>query len=169
MRFGSMNRFATTDAGQNSKERDLRLDFFRGLALWLIFVDHVPTNILNRFTIRNFGFSDAAEMFVFISGYAAAIAYSRAMRDPGFLLGSAHIIRRAGQLYVAFAFLLIVYFAQTAYLVRVFDTPLFAEKDIAELLGTPDAFLFRALILQFNLANMDILRHQSGRQRGGRA
>ena len=142
---------------QNLNQRDLRLDFFRGLALWFIFIDHIPTNILNRFTIRNYGFSDAAEMFVFISGYAAAIAYSRAMHDQGFLVGTARILRRAGQLYVAFVFLLAVNFAQIAYLARNFQNPLFAEEDVTELLGATDAFLFRALILQFNLANMDIL------------
>ena len=140
-----------------STKRDLRLDFFRGLALWLIFIDHIPTNILNFFTIRNYGFSDAAELFVFISGYAAAIAYSRGMQEQGFIFGSAQILRRAGQLYVAFVFLLAVYFAQTTYLARNFQNPLFEEEAIAELLGAPDAFLFHALILQFNLANMDIL------------
>ena len=43
--------------------RDLRLDLFRGLALWLIFLDHIPSNIVNWITIRNYGFSDAAEIF----------------------------------------------------------------------------------------------------------
>jgi hypothetical protein len=52
--------------------RDLRLDLFRGLALWLIFLDHIPDNVVNWITIRNFGFSDATEIFVFISGYTAA-------------------------------------------------------------------------------------------------
>ena len=57
--------------------RDLRLDLFRGLALWLIFLDHIPSNIVNWLTIRNYGFSDAAEIFVFISGYTAAFVYGR--------------------------------------------------------------------------------------------
>jgi len=48
-------------------ERELRLDLFRGLALWLIFIDHLPPNILTWFTIRNYGFSDATEIFIFIS------------------------------------------------------------------------------------------------------
>ena len=55
-----------------SGERELRLDLFRGLALWLIFIDHLPPNILTWFTIRNYGFSDATEIFIFISGYTAA-------------------------------------------------------------------------------------------------
>ena len=55
-----------------SGERDLRLDLFRGIALWLIFLDHIPQNVVNWFTIRNNGFSDATEIFIFISGYTAA-------------------------------------------------------------------------------------------------
>ena len=44
-------------------DRELRLDLFRGLALWLIFIDHLPVNILTWLTIRNYGFSDATEIF----------------------------------------------------------------------------------------------------------
>src|SRR5215468_71119 len=64
--------------------RDLRLDLFRGVALWLIFLDHIPQNVVNWFTIRNYGFSDATEIFIFISGYTAAFVYGRAMRERGF-------------------------------------------------------------------------------------
>ena len=64
-------------------ERDLRLDLFRGLALWLIFLDHIPSNAVSWVTIRNYGFSDATEIFVFISGFTAAFVYGRAMKRPG--------------------------------------------------------------------------------------
>src|SRR6202011_3254892 len=76
-------------------ERDLRLDLFRGLALWLIFLDHIPSNIVNWITIRNYGFSDAAEIFVFISGYTAAFVYGRAMREYGAVVAGARILNRA--------------------------------------------------------------------------
>jgi hypothetical protein len=66
----------------SSNERELRLDLFRGLALWLIFIDHVSPDLLTWFTIRNYGFSDAAEIFIFISGYTAAYVYGRAMLKP---------------------------------------------------------------------------------------
>ena len=139
-------------------QRDLRLDFFRGLALWLIFVDHIPNNIVNWVTVRNFGFSDAAEIFVFISGYSAAIAYSRPMRESGFVIASARILKRVWQLYVAFVFLLAIFFAQISHVARTFENPLFAEEmNIVEMLRQPDVFLPRALILQFNPVNMDIL------------
>ena len=45
--------------------RDLRLDFFRGLSLFLIFIDHIPGNVLSYFTLRSVAFSDAAEAFIF--------------------------------------------------------------------------------------------------------
>ena len=49
-------------------ERDLRLDLFRGIGLWMIFLDHIPDDVVSWLTLRNYGFSDAAEVFVFISG-----------------------------------------------------------------------------------------------------
>src|SRR4051812_49481269 len=75
-------------------ERELRLDLFRGMALWLIFIDHLPPNILTWFTIRNYGFSDATEIFIFISGYTAAFVYGRAMLQAGFVVATARILRR---------------------------------------------------------------------------
>src|SRR5262245_7303716 len=82
-------------------ERELRLDLFRGLALWLIFVDHLPANILTWFTIRNYGFSDATEIFIFISGYTAAFVYCRAMLQSGFVIASGLILRRGRQILAA--------------------------------------------------------------------
>src|ERR1700756_2068624 len=70
-------------------ERELRIDLFRGLALWLIFIDHVSPDLLTWFTIRSYGFSDAAEIFIFISGYTAAFVYGRVMLASGFLVASA--------------------------------------------------------------------------------
>ena len=55
--------------------RDLRLDLFRGLANWAIFLDHIPHEVLSSITTRNYGFSDAANLFVLISGYTAALVF----------------------------------------------------------------------------------------------
>src|SRR5207244_9910195 len=85
-------------------DRDLRLDLFRGLALWLIFLDHIPSNIVSWVTIRNYGFSDATEIFVFISGYTAAFVYGRAMTERGFIVAGARVLKRAWQVYVAHLF-----------------------------------------------------------------
>src|SRR3954470_20579855 len=90
-------------------QRELRLDLFRGLALWLIFIDHLPPNLLTWFTIRNYGFSDATEIFIFISGYTAAFVYGRAMLEAGFVVASARILRRVWQIYVAHVFLFTIF------------------------------------------------------------
>jgi hypothetical protein len=74
--------------------RDLRLDFFRGIALFLIFIDHIPGNVLGHFTIQNIGFSDAAEIFIFVSGYTAALVYGRAMLKQGSIVATAKIFYR---------------------------------------------------------------------------
>jgi hypothetical protein len=139
-------------------ERDLRLDLFRGLALWLIFLDHIPENVLNWFTIRNYGFSDATEIFIFISGYTAAFVYGKAMRERGFLLSSARILRRAWQIYVAHIFLFTIFMAEIAYVAATFDNPLYAEEmKILDFLKQPDITIFQALLLKFKPVNMDVL------------
>ena len=88
--------------------RDLRLDLFRGIANWAIFLDHIPNNIVNWLTTRNYGFSDAADLFVFISGYTAAFVYARIMLERGFIAGATRLLKRAWQIYVAHVFLLVL-------------------------------------------------------------
>jgi hypothetical protein len=141
-----------------ASRRDLRLDFFRGLALFFIFLDHIPSNLVSWVTIRNYGFSDAAEMFVFISGYSAAIAYGGTMRRSGFALAAARILRRCWQLYVAHIFLFVIFIAQISYVAVRFNNPMFAEEmQIVDFLNNPYLTLLQALVLRFRPANLDIL------------
>ncbi len=138
--------------------RDLRLDLFRGLALWLIFLDHIPSNIVSWVTIRNYGFSDATEIFVFISGYTAAFVYGRAMNERGVVVASARMLKRAWQVYVAHIFLFVIYMAEIAYVSASFENPLFNEEmGIFDFLRQPDITLVQALLLKFKPANMDVL------------
>ena len=76
------------------KGRDLRLDFFRGIANWWIFLDHIPNNVINWVTPRNYGFSDAADLFVFISGYTCMIAYGGVLQSQGWLAMSLHAVSK---------------------------------------------------------------------------
>jgi hypothetical protein len=130
--------------------RELRLDLFRGLALWLIFIDHLPTNVLTWFTLRNYGFSDATEIFIFISGYTAAFVYGRAMQDHGFLVAGARILKRAWQIYVAHIFLFTIYLAEISYVAARFDNPLYAEEmNILDFLKQPDVTIYIVLMMFF--------------------
>ena len=75
--------------------RDVSLDLWRGTALVAIFVNHAGDSLLRRLTPLNFGFSDAAELFVLFSGYVAALAYL-----PRFCQGGAArraVLRRLGR------------------------------------------------------------------------
>src|SRR3954453_9663719 len=75
--------------------RDLRIDVCRGIALWFIFLNHVPNNIGSWLTLRNYGFSDTAEVFVFISGVTCAMAYGRARRCEGWSAVISRSLRRS--------------------------------------------------------------------------
>src|SRR5262245_46003067 len=112
----------------DAAERDLRVYLFRGLALWLIFLDHIPAKSVSWITIRNYGFSDAAEIFIFISGYTAALVYGRSRRDHGFAIAAARILRRAWQVYAAHVFLFAVFAAEVMYVASAYDSPIFAQK-----------------------------------------
>ncbi len=139
-------------------ERDLRLDLFRGIALWLIFLDHIPSNAVSWITIRNYGFSDATEIFVFISGYTAAFVYGRAMHEHGFIVASARVLKRAWQIYIAHVFLFAIYLAEISYVAHSFSNPLFTEEmGVLDFLQNPDVTIFQALILKFKPVNMDVL------------
>jgi hypothetical protein len=139
-------------------ERELRLDLFRGLALWLIFIDHLPPNILTWFTLRNYGFSDATEIFIFISGYTAAFVYGRAMLQAGFVVATARILRRVWQIYVAHVFLFTIFLAEISYVATSFENPLYSEEmGILDFLKQPDITIVQALMLRFRPVNMDVL------------
>src|ERR1700753_1684083 len=138
--------------------RELRLDLFRGLALWLIFIDHLPPNLLTWFTIRNYGFSDATEIFIFISGYTASFVYGRAMKEAGFVVATARILRRVWQIYVAHVFLFTIFLAEISYVATSFENPLYTEEmGIMDFLKQPDITIVQALILRFRPVNMDVL------------
>ena len=139
-------------------ERDLRLDLFRGIALWLIFLDHIPSNAVSWVTIRNYGFSDATEIFVFISGYTAAFVYGRAMLSAGFVVATARVLKRAWQIYVAHVFLFAIYLAEISYVVHSFDNPLYSEEmGVLDFMKNPDVTILQALLLKFKPVNMDVL------------
>jgi len=140
------------------RPRDLRLDFFRGLALVFIFIDHVPDNVLGCFTLRSFGFCDAAEVFIFISGVSAGLAYNNAIDRYGIAFGISAIFRRAWRLYEIHMFLFIVLAALISHTVIAFRNPMYNEEmGIGFFFTEPSAAIINALLLKFQPQFLDIL------------
>ena len=109
---------------RDRSERDVRLDFFRGLAMFIIFIAHIPANPWSRYIPARFGPSDATEIFVFCSGFASALAFGSVFVKRGFFLGAARIVYRAWQIYWAH----ICLFLMTASAV-VLGTEIIGAKD----------------------------------------
>jgi hypothetical protein len=140
------------------RERELRLDLFRGLALWLIFIDHVSPDLLTWFTIRSYGFSDAAEIFIFISGYTAAFVYGHVMLQSGFVIAAARILRRVWQIYAMHIFLFAVLVGEVSYIAVGLDKPFYArEMEITDFLEHPGIAMSQAVLLRYRPLNMDVL------------
>jgi hypothetical protein len=138
--------------------RDFRLDLFRGLANWAIFLDHIPHEVLNWITIKNYGFSDAADLFVFISGYTAAFVFGRVMIERGYLAAASRLVKRALQLYAAHILVVVVYIAVIAAVAQgthdandlnVFNVAAFVSKPLWEFIQT--------LALRYRPVNLDVL------------
>lgn len=62
--------------------RDVRLDLFRGLANWAIFLDHIPHEVLSWTTIKHYGFSDAAVFWLAIATLVFSFVVTMAIRTP---------------------------------------------------------------------------------------
>ena len=139
-------------------ERDVRLDFFRGIGLWMIFLDHIPHDVVSWLTLRNYGFSDAAEFFVFISGYLVGFIYAPVVRGGLFLAALKRLWKRAGQLYIAHIMLFLLFTAQIARTAKRFDNPMYEnEFNVFNFLQHPDVLIGQAITLRYKPVNLDVL------------
>ncbi len=135
-------------------KRDPRVDVLRGLALLMIFVDHIPNNFLSLFTLGKFGFSDAAEVFVLLAGFSSMLAYGKIFDRDGPRSGLKRILLRLARLYLfqigLLVFTIIVVFAWTQHfnLQPIILGPLFNQ---------PIHGIARALTLGAVPAYLDIL------------
>jgi len=103
------------------------IDFWRGFALVSIFVNHVPGNFYARFTHANVSLSDAAELFVFLAGWAIGLATrGREGRDPpGRVV--LRLASRMIEVYRAQITITAIALAMIAGAALVFNNPLFLE------------------------------------------
>ncbi|MEO6840655.1 MAG: OpgC domain-containing protein [Bradyrhizobium sp.] len=140
-------------------DHDIRLNLFLGIANWSIFLDHIPNNVVNWITARNYGFSGAADLFIFISGYTAATVYAKIMLERGALIGATRIFKRVWQLYAAYIVLFTTYIVAIGYVATQYSAPdLINEFNVAGLIDHPIRILAHALFLQSKALNLDVLQ-----------
>lgn len=140
-------------------DQDLRLNLFLGLANLYLFLDHIPNNVVNLITSRNYGFSGAADLFVFISGYTAATVYGRIMLERGVIVGATRIFKRTWQLYAAYIVLFTSYVVSIGYIAGQYSaSDLIGEFNISAFIEHPVKILYHALFLQSKALNLDVLQ-----------
>jgi hypothetical protein len=140
-------------------DRDLRLDFTRGIAIWFLFLDHIPHNAVSLLTIRNFGFSGATDLFVFAAGYAAAIFYGNMMLERGLVVTVTRIFKRVWQLYAAYVVLFVIYIDTIGYVAAQYAAPdILGEFNVSGIIDHPIRILIHGLLLQAKPLNLDVLQ-----------
>jgi hypothetical protein len=141
-----------------SGQRDLRIDAFRGLALVMIVINHMPAGLWSLTTLRSWGFSDSAELFVLLAGIAAAFAYGRFFDRGEHGLGLAGVFSRLFTLYRAHLLLFLLVGA-----ICVIGAERFNEPSHLEALGfdtflqNPAGFFGHVVTLSFLPGYLDIL------------
>lgn len=136
--------------------RDLRLDLFRGLSLWLIFIDHIPEIYFNNFTPRNFGFSDAAEILVFLSGLASGKVYGGVAQHAGLGIALLRVLRRAVEIYLAQIVTVALLLAEVV-LFAVRQPVLLDQANLAVFFANPLEATSQAAMLRYSPVNLDPL------------
>jgi hypothetical protein len=137
-------------------DRDFRIDLFRGLALWWIFLDHVPETFLNQLTPRNIGFSDAAEILVFLSGLASGSVYGGVARQSGVAAASLRALRRAFQIYAAQIVTIIILLVEIS-LLAIWQPSLLDHANLAVFVENPAETMFQAMMLRYSPVDLDPL------------
>lgn len=137
-------------------DRDFRIDLFRGLSLWFIFLDHIPETYLNHLTPKNFGFSDAAEILVFLSGLASGSVYGNIAHLSGMTTALLRVLRRAFEIYVAQIVTVVALLAVIA-LFAVRQPNLLDHANLAVFVANPAEALFQAAILRYSPVDLDPL------------
>ncbi len=142
-----------------ARSLDLRVDLLRGFANWFLFLDHVPHNVVNFITLRNFGFTGATDVFVFVTGYAAAIFFGRMALERGFVVTATRMLRRLWQLYAAYVVLFVIYIDIVSNVAAQYGTTeIIDEYNVTGIVDHPIRTLMHGLMLQAKPLNLDVLQ-----------
>jgi hypothetical protein len=142
-----------------ARSLDPRVDLLRGLANWFLFLDHIPHNVVNFITLRNFGFTGATDIFVFVTGYAATIFFGRMALERGFVITSTRMLRRLWQLYAAYVVLFVIYIDIVSNVAAQYGTnEIIDEYNVIGIVDHPIRTLMHGLMLQAKPLNLDVLQ-----------
>ena len=142
-----------------ARDGDLRLYLLLGIATWFLFLDHIPHNVVSLLTMRNFGFSGAVDLFVFVGGYTAAILYGRMMLERGFVVTATRIFKRLWQLYAAYIVLFVIYINLIGYVAGQSAAPaLIGEFNVTGIVDHTIRTLIYGLLLRAKPLNLDVLQ-----------
>ena len=143
---------------RHSAARDLRVDFFRGLALWWIYTDHIPGDVLGDYSLRNFATCDATEVFVLLAGYGAGLSYGMGLGRNGYISTAADVLKRAWTLYIAHIFLFVLFTAQVTYSATAMNRLNYLSETRLDVLGDdPYRSMLEAVLLRFQPSLLNIL------------
>jgi hypothetical protein len=138
--------------------RDARIDVFRGIALVMIFINHMPATPWSVLTLRSWGFSDSAEVFVLLAGVAAALAYGRFFLRGDTWLGMTAVASRIWTLYRTHLLLFLIVGTLCLIGAERFNEPSHLEAlGFDTFLQNPGAFLAHVVTLGFLPGYLDIL------------
>ena len=134
------------------------VDFWRGVALVMIFINHVPGNLFSYFTLRNYAISDAAELFVFLAGWSMSYATGKpGAPDPAGQV-TFRLIFRAVQIYRAQLVITMLALAMLSGAAMYSGNPLFLEWLNAGLaFYDPVSGLIGLVLLTYQLGYFNIL------------
>lgn len=150
---------STTNAEIAKADGDLRIALLLGIANWFLFLDHIPHNVVGALTMRNFGFSGATDLFVFVGGYAVTLIYARMTLERGFLVAATRIFKRVWQLYAAYIVLFVIYVELISYVATRTAAPeIISEFNITGFIDHPIRTLIYGLFLQAKPLNLDVLQ-----------
>lgn len=156
-RTGHPGQDRAEHAAHAKPARDVRLDFFRGLAMFVIFIAHMPGNAWFDYIPARFGFSSAAELFVFCSGLASSYAFGRIFVKEGWWRGTRRILHRIWQVYWAHLGLALVLMGVSAAALAFTEIDYVARLGLEWFEANAAMGLLKLLTLTFTPAFLDIL------------
>jgi hypothetical protein len=137
------------------KHYDYRIDFFRGLSLIFIFINHIPDNAFSYFTSRTYALFDSAEVFMFLAGYSAALAYY-SLVPQGLQAFSLKALRRARGIWT-YHLLLVAGIMVAAFVIGEAGIRTDYEIALDKIESDPVRVLLGAPLLAFQAPLLDIL------------